>query len=290
MTDRTDPTAGTVPAQPGTDRRRTEHQQPDHRSADSPATNRPAPTPVVRLRGAHAAVGGRPVLRGLDLTVAPGEVVALLGANGCGKSTAVRAVVGAVPLQHGERELFGVPGPRFRAWHRIGYLPQRSTAAGGTPVSAREVVAAGRLSRHRLGPFRRRDRAAVAAALDAVGLADRAGDPLADLSGGQQQRVLIARALVGAPDLLVLDEPLAGVDLASQQVLADTLRREVARGAAVLVVLHELGPLAPLIDRTVLLHEGRAATTGRPPADQPPVDRSPGDPSVGEPQRAGWSA
>ncbi|WP_327069322.1 metal ABC transporter ATP-binding protein [Kitasatospora sp. NBC_01302] len=226
---------------------------------------------VIRLRGAHAALGGRPVLRGVDLRVAPGEVVALLGANGSGKSTTVKAVVGSVPLTGGERELFGTPGARFRAWHRIGYVPQRTTAAGGVPATVREVVATGRLARHGLLPLRRRDRAAVDRALDAVGLLDRAGDSVANLSGGQQQRVLIARALVGGPELLIMDEPMAGVDLASQRVLADTLRHEVAKGVAVLLVLHELGPLEPLIDRAVLLRDGRVWHDG-PPATAPRPD------------------
>jgi zinc transport system ATP-binding protein len=219
---------------------------------------------AVRLRCAQAAQGGRPVLRGIDLTVAPGEVVALLGANGSGKSTTIKTVIGSVPLTGGERELFGVPGHRFRDWHRIGYVPQRTTAAGGVPATVREVVATGRLAQHRLLPFRRKDRAAVDAALAAVGMLERAGDGVADLSGGQQQRVLIARALVGAPELLIMDEPMAGVDLASQQVLADTLREQVERGAAVLLVLHELGPLEPLIDRAVLLRDGLVAQDGAP--------------------------
>jgi zinc transport system ATP-binding protein len=222
------------------------------------------PNDVIRLSGAHAALGGRPVLRGVDLSVAPGEVVALLGANGSGKSTTVKAVVGSVPLTGGERELFGTPGARFRAWHRIGYVPQRTTAAGGVPATVREVVATGRLARHGLLPLRRRDKAAVNQALDAVGLLARADDSVANLSGGQQQRVLIARALVGGPELLIMDEPMAGVDLASQQVLADTLRREVAKGVAVLLVLHELGPLEPLIDRAVLLRDGLVLHDGPP--------------------------
>ncbi|MFI9273752.1 metal ABC transporter ATP-binding protein [Kitasatospora sp. NPDC052896] len=233
---------------------------------DTPVTT----APVIRLRGAVAALGGRPVLRGVDLTVRPGEVVALLGANGSGKSTTVKAVVGSVPLEDGELALFGTPLAGFRAWQRIGYVPQRTTATGGVPATVREVVATGRLPLHRLLPLRRRDRAAVDRALDAVGLLDRAGDGVADLSGGQQQRVLIARALVGAPDLLIMDEPMAGVDLASQRVLADTLRHEVARGAAVLLVLHELGPLEPLIDRAVLLRDGRVVQDGPPDAHHRP--------------------
>ncbi|MQY11548.1 High-affinity zinc uptake system ATP-binding protein ZnuC [Streptomyces sp. RB5] len=212
--------------------------------------------PVVRLGDAHAALGTRPVLRGIDLTVARGEVVALLGANGSGKSTAVRSLVGQVPLTSGTVELFGTPLRRFGDWGRVGYVPQRSTAASGVPATVREVVTSGRLSRSRLRPLTGRDRAAVDRAIEQVGLADRARDSVARLSGGQHQRVLIARALAAGPELLIMDEPLAGVDLASQQVLADVLREQVAAGASALVVLHELGPLETLIDRSVLLRDG----------------------------------
>ena len=231
-------------------------------STAAPATS--AAPAVVRLHDAVASLGGRPVLRGIDLTVRPGEVVALLGANGSGKSTTVRTVIGAVPLERGGLELFGTPYAKFRHWHRIGYVPQRTTAAGGVPATVREVVSTGRLPQHGLLPFRRRDREAVDRALAAVGMLDRARDGVAHLSGGQQQRVLIARALVGSPDLLIMDEPMAGVDAASQQVLADTLRSEVARGSAVLLVLHELGPLEPLIDRAVVLRDGCVAHDGPP--------------------------
>ncbi|MER5637343.1 ATP-binding cassette domain-containing protein [Kitasatospora sp. NPDC002227] len=232
-----------------------------HRAA-SPADD---PDPVVRLSGAVASLGGRPVLRGVDLTVRRGEVVALLGANGSGKSTTVKTVIGSVGLDQGGLELFGTPYPKFRDWRRIGYVPQRTTAASGVPATVREVVSTGRLPQHRMLPFRRRDRQAVDRALTAVGMLDRAEDSVAALSGGQHQRVLIARALVGTPDLLIMDEPMAGVDMASQQVLADTLRTEVARGAAVLLVLHELGPLEPLIDRAVVLRDGCVAHDGPPP-------------------------
>ncbi|GHF34912.1 ABC transporter [Streptomyces mashuensis] len=221
--------------------------------------------PVIAVRGATASLGSRPVLRGIDLTVGRGEVVALLGANGSGKSTAVRAIVGQVPLTGGELELFGTPRRRFRDWKRVGYVPQRTTAAGGVPATVREVVLSGRLARTKLGPARRADREAVVRALELVGMADRAGDPVAALSGGQHQRVLIARALAGEPELLIMDEPMAGVDLASQEVLAEALRDQVERGASVLLVLHELGPLEPLIDRAVVLRDGCVVHDGAPP-------------------------
>ncbi|WP_254667934.1 metal ABC transporter ATP-binding protein [Streptomyces griseus] len=217
------------------------------------------------MRGATATLGARPVLRGVDLTVHAGEVAALLGANGSGKSTAVRSVIGQVPLTGGTVELFGTPLRRFRRWARVGYVPQRTTAAGGVPATVREVVASGRLSRTRLRPPGRADRAAVERAIGLVGLTDRAADSVNALSGGQHQRVLIARALASEPELLIMDEPMAGVDLASQEILAQTLREQVAAGTTVLLVLHELGPLEPLIDRAVVLRDGCVTHDGPPP-------------------------
>ncbi|MFD9429960.1 metal ABC transporter ATP-binding protein [Streptomyces sp. NPDC060002] len=219
---------------------------------------------VISLRGVRAELGSRPVLRGIDLTVRRGEVVALLGANGSGKSTAVRTVIGQVPVGAGEVELFGTPQRRFRDWARIGYVPQRTTAAGGVPATVTEIVSSGRLSRTRFGVFRKADREAVRHALDLVGMADRARDNVDALSGGQHQRVLIARALAAEPELLIMDEPMAGVDLASQEVLARTLKDQVAAGATVLLVLHELGPLEPLIDRAVVLRDGCVLHDGPP--------------------------
>jgi zinc transport system ATP-binding protein len=127
------------------------------------------------------------------------------------------------------------------------------------------VVSSGRLSRRRpFVPRRREDREAVEDAIAAVGLRDKAGDGVSTLSGGQQQRVLIARALAGVPDLLVLDEPTAGVDVQSQQAFADALGTLVVRGATIVLVAHELGPLAPLVRRTVVMRDGRVAYDGPP--------------------------
>ncbi|MFJ7268176.1 metal ABC transporter ATP-binding protein [Streptomyces sp. NPDC099050] len=221
--------------------------------------------PVISLRGATASLGSRPVLRGIDLTVRSGEVVALLGANGSGKSTAVRAVVGQVPLSGGTLSLFGTDFKRFRDWSRIGYVPQRTTAASGVPATVREVVSAGRLARTRFGFLRKADKAAVERALDLVDMGSHADASVNALSGGQHQRVLIARALAGEPELLIMDEPMAGVDLANQEVLANALRSQVAAGTTVLLVLHELGPLEPLIDRAVVLRDGCVTHDGPPP-------------------------
>jgi zinc transport system ATP-binding protein len=220
----------------------------------------------VQLTAGSVAIGGRPVLRGIDLTVETGEFVALMGANGSGKTTLVRALTGLLPLASGELRLFGTPLAEYDSWSRIGFVPQRPGASSGVPTSVWEVVASGRLTRRRLlRPLSRADRAAIDHALDVVGLPDRRHERVTSLSGGQQQRVLIARALAGEPELLIMDEPMAGVDLASQEILAETLREQVARGATVLLVLHELGPLEPLIDRAVVLRDGCVVHDGPPP-------------------------
>ncbi|MEU2616034.1 metal ABC transporter ATP-binding protein [Micromonospora sp. NPDC007271] len=222
--------------------------------------------PVITVT--HGAVGydGRPVLRDISLTVAAGEVVAVLGANGSGKSTLIRTILGLVPLSAGSITLFDRPLRRFRQWHRIGYVPQRLGAGSGVPATVREVVASGRLARRGiLRPPGAADRAAVAAALASVGLTDRADDPVATLSGGQQQRTLIARALAGQPELLVLDEPTAGVDAASQEAFAAALRGFVDGGGTVLLVAHELGPLRPVISRAIVIHQGGIAHDGAVP-------------------------
>jgi zinc transport system ATP-binding protein len=210
-------------------------------------------------------LGGRPVLRGIDLDVTAGEVVAVLGENGSGKSTLVRAALGLVPMRQGRVALFGDPLERFKGWPRVGYVPQRATATSGVPASVWEVVSSGRLARRPpLRPMRRADKVAVAEAIEAVRLTDRRDDGCATLSGGQQQRVLVARALAGEPDLLVMDEPTAGVDLAHQDVFADVVRRLVARGTTVVLVAHELGPMEPLITRTVVMTDGRIGYDGPP--------------------------
>jgi zinc transport system ATP-binding protein len=221
--------------------------------------------PVIELSNGAVAISGRPILRGIDLTVRSGEFVALMGANGSGKSTLVRALTGLRPLASGSLSLFGTPFEDFHDWRRIGFVPQRGGAGSGVPASVWEIVASGRLTHRRLlRPLGRRDRAAITEALEVVGLSHRAHEGVTTLSGGQQQRVLIARALAGEPELFFLDEPTAGVDLPNQQVLADTLETLSVRGSTIVLVAHELGPMAPLIDRAVVMRDGRVAYDGPP--------------------------
>lgn len=214
-------------------------------------------------QGVTVTLDGRPVLRQVDLEVCSGEFVTLLGSNGSGKSTLVRAAIGLVPMTSGTVELFGTPLADFKERRRLGYVPQRSRAVAGVPATVREVVASGRLAyRPYFGRSSSKDTAAVAAAIERVGLADRSRSALSELSGGMQQRALIARALATEAELLVMDEPTAGVDHENQQVLADLLHGLVLEGASILLVAHELGPLRQLIDRAVVLDAGAISYEG----------------------------
>ncbi|HUR15313.1 MAG TPA: metal ABC transporter ATP-binding protein [Mycobacteriales bacterium] len=221
---------------------------------------------VFDLQHASVVLGGTQVLDGVSVRVDEGEFVAVLGANGAGKSTLVRTLVGLNPLASGSLDVFGTPVARFRSWERLGYVPQRLAVGGGVPATVREVAASGRVGR--LSRFRRTssaDRHAVEHALEDVGMAQRAGDLVSTLSGGQQQRVLIARALAGEPEVLVLDEPTAGVDADSQDTLAGALGHLSNAGGSVVLVTHELGPLAALIRRAVVLRAGQVVSDGPPP-------------------------
>ena len=224
----------------------------------------PSPT-VVDLRAASFGHHGRPVVTGIDLTVTRGEVLALLGPNGSGKTTLVTGLLGLSDHLGGTVEVLGTPLDRLRDRTRIGYVPQRHTLTGGVRATVGEIVSTGLLAtRPWWRPAGRRDRDAVRRALETVGLADRARFDVDSLSGGQQRRVLIARALVAEPDVLVMDEPTAGVDHASQGVLAGVLHRLATSGTTMLVVTHELEALRGVVDRIVALDAGHLAFDGSP--------------------------
>ncbi len=218
---------------------------------------------AIGLHGASIGYGDVPIVREVDLAVAPGEAVAVLGSNGSGKTTLARGLLGLATVLAGEVSVLGAPVGRLRERGRVGYVPQRHTVSGAAPATVREVVSVGRLAR--LGLFRRlgaADRRAVADAVAAVGMADRMEDPVASLSGGQQRRVLVARALAAEPELLIMDEPTAGVDAASQEALAGVLARVSATGTTLLVVTHEAGPLAGVLSRAVVVESGRITYDG----------------------------
>ena len=219
------------------------------------------PVPAIAAQHVDVVLSGVPIVRHVSFAIAQGQTVAVTGNNGSGKTTLMRALLGLVP-HRGEIRLFGTELGTFTDWRRIGYVPQRSSIMV-QQATAREVVATGRLGLRRpLWPAGSADRAAVRAALDEVGLADRARAPFVRLSGGQQQRVLIARALAGTAELMVWDEPLAGVDQLTQGVLADVVTRLREQGRTVVMVLHEPGPFEPLIDRCITLGDGRLVADG----------------------------
>ncbi len=211
--------------------------------------------PAVELEDVSFAYrGGQPALEGVSLSVAPGSFVGIAGPNGGGKTTLLRLALGLERPATGVVRVFGRP-PGARGAPRIGYLAQRAQLASGTPVTVRELVEAGRLAvRGPFGPLRAPDRAAVAHAIERVGLGDRADAPLRTLSGGMQQRAFIAKALATEPALLALDEPTTGVDAESQVSLAGLLaelRDEL--GVTILYVSHEFGAVEDVVSRLVLV-------------------------------------
>ncbi len=217
---------------------------------------------VVACRNLSVTLGENPILHDLDAHVGHGETVALLGGNGSGKTTLLRALLGLVPRRTGTVALFGTPIERFHQWYRVGYVPQHGLLQVNN-ASVYELVATGRLSRRGLFvPPRKSDRDAIAAALEQVGLTRFRNAQVSLLSGGQRQRALIARALAGRPELIMLDEPLAGLDLATQESLAELFADLKAAGLSTIVVLHELGPLEGLIDRSIVLGAGQVLYDG----------------------------
>jgi zinc transport system ATP-binding protein len=221
--------------------------------------------PVLRADDVSFAYGAQLVLEKVGFELAPGEFTALVGPNGAGKSTLLRLVLGLLVPQAGRVELFGRPPRRLSDRWRLGYVPQRPRLAPDLPATVEEVVAAGRLAKQ--GWWRRQraaDRTAVKHALESVALGELHDARVGELSGGQQQRVLIAKALASEPELLILDEPTAGVDAQAQRLFRDSIVHLLRdHGAAVLLVSHELGAVADDLDRVVVLRR-RVLFDGKP--------------------------
>lgn len=233
--------------------------------AGAPLFGAPA---VVRLDNLHVAWDTDLILHGITLSIPAGQTVAITGSNGSGKSTTVKALLGTAPITSGDAQLFGrsITTRRRVPWKKIGYVPQRISSGGAVNSSAIEVVRSGLLGPRRLWAMPG-DTATAMDALERVGMAHRAHSPMNILSGGQAQRVLIARALVRAPELLIMDEPMAGIDAASRARLADIVRDAKAEGTTILIVLHELGELGPLLDRELHISAGHVSYDGAPHID-----------------------
>lgn len=213
--------------------------------------------PVLRIDAAELRLGGRILWSALDLAVERGEFIAVLGANGSGKTSLLKAILGQHPLTAGE---IRVLGDRVqRGDRRIGYIPQQRLADEGTALRGRDLVALG-VDGHRFGigiPSRAR-RERVDAALNDVGARHFGKVPVARLSGGEQQRLRVGQALAGRPDLLLCDEPLLSLDLRQQRVVSDLIdRHRTERGFGVLFVTHDVNPILDAVDRVLYLAGGR---------------------------------
>ncbi len=226
-----------------------------------------AAAPAIELRDAAVRLGGRTIWSGVDLVVPENEFVAILGPNGAGKSTLLEVLLGLLPAAGGTVEVLGAqPGTHNR---QIGYLPQRRAFDSSTHIRGIDVVRLGLDGRRwgiplplagRLRSKERAKRELVDQAIDRVGAGPYAERPIGECSGGEQQRLLIAQALVQSPRMLILDEPLDGLDLPNQAAVAALIQR-ICRsdGVTVLLVAHDVNPLLPYIDRVLYLAGGRAA-------------------------------
>jgi zinc/manganese transport system ATP-binding protein len=215
---------------------------------------------VLSVADARVRLGGREVLHDVSFGVGAGQFVGLIGSNGAGKTTLLRAILGLQPLASGSVRVCGEPAGTRRGL--VGYVPQKIQLDPDMPVRARDLVGLG-LDGQRLGiplPSRRR-RLQVEEMLAAVDAARFAGQRVGNLSGGEQQRVMIAHALISQPRLLLLDEPLANLDIrSSQEIIALLAKISAEQRVAVLISAHEMNPLLPVMDRLVYMAAGRAAS------------------------------
>jgi zinc/manganese transport system ATP-binding protein len=219
---------------------------------------------TLAVEGVSVRLAGREVLHDVRFSIRAGEFAGLIGSNGAGKTTLLRVILGLQKPAAGQVRIDGAARPRREA--AIGYVPQKIELDPDMPLRARDLVGLG-LDGNRFGiplPSRRR-RELVTEMLHAVGAAAFADARVGTLSGGEQQRVMIAHALISEPRLLLLDEPLANLDIRSEQEIVSLLARiSKERRIAVLISAHEINPLLPVMDRVVYMAGGRAAsgTTG----------------------------
>jgi zinc/manganese transport system ATP-binding protein len=226
---------------------------------------------LLRLDGVSVRLGGREILRDVSFGIRPGQFTGLIGPNGAGKTTLIRVILGLQPVTSGSVLIDG--RPRSAREESIGYVPQKLAIEPDMPLRVRDVVALG-LDGNKLGirlPSRAR-REQVDDMLTAVGAQRYAIARVGELSGGEQQRVMIAHALIAKPKLLLLDEPLANLDISSEQGIVSVLARLArAEGVAVLLSAHDMNPLMPVMDRIVYVAAGRVAVGDTDQVVQPEV-------------------
>lgn len=208
-------------------------------------------TPVISLENVSFRYDGNPILEEVNLTVSQRELISIVGPNGGGKTTLCKVMLGLLTPFLGRVLIFGKPPSSVR--HRIGYVPQHPQYDPQFPVTVRDVVLTGRAERHLAGPYTSEDAEAALGALADVQMADLADRPFKALSGGQQQRVLIARALAGRPDALILDEPTANVDLSGETRLMEILQT-LNRRMTILMVSHDLAFVSQVVTTVVCVN------------------------------------
>jgi zinc transport system ATP-binding protein len=231
-------------------------------TGDSNKQLRPDQIPV-RFNETWFSYNSEPVVRDINFSITPGEFAAILGPNGSGKTTLMKLALGLLTPTSGQVLLFGQPAESFTDWHRVGYVPQRTQATESRfPASVREIVNFGAYSRFSpFAIFKRKNVARVDEAMEMAGIHHLAERRVSDLSVGQQQRMLIARSLVRRPDLLVMDEPVAGIDAAGEEQF-HTIMRRLNRdlGITIVMVSHDIGAVmreattCACINRDIVFH------------------------------------
>jgi zinc/manganese transport system ATP-binding protein len=218
------------------------------------------PDTLLAVEDVSVSLGGRRILDRVSFSIGAGEFCGLIGSNGAGKTTLLRAILGLLAPTTGRIVVAG--GTRSRRNPQVGYVPQKIALEADMPLRARDLVGLG-LDGHRFGisgPSAKR-RGAVDEMLDAVGATQFAEARVGSLSGGEQQRVMIAQALISRPKLLLLDEPLANLDIRSAAEVVELLARIAGdQRIAILLSAHDMNPLLPVMDHVVYLADGRAAS------------------------------
>lgn len=215
------------------------------------------PKSLLNIKNATLAYGDRTLWSGLNLDIQPHEFIAIIGANGSGKTALLRAILGQVQLAAGEIQFRGKPMQRGN--RRLGYIPQNRTSDSGVPLLAKDMIRLG-LDGHRFGlPLPNlRARHLVKEALKCVEATHLANTPIGQLSGGELQRIRVGQAIIDRPDLILADEPLSALDLSQQKVVADLLDKERREHpAAVLFVTHDVNPILNMVDRVLYLANGK---------------------------------
>jgi manganese/zinc/iron transport system ATP- binding protein len=229
-------------------------------ASSTTATNATPGTPAATFRDVTVAYGARVALDHIDLSIPAGSLLAVIGPNGAGKSTLLKAIAGLVEPTSGTIEVLG--GPPGREAHRLAYVPQAELVDWGFPVTVGDIAMMGRVPLIGIGRSPSAvDRAAVREALETVGMADHERRQIGALSGGQRRRVFLARALAAHADLFLLDEPVTGVDVTTEEDLMRVLEAEVERGRTVIASTHDLAAAAHHFHQVILMN-GRVVAVG----------------------------